>query len=48
MRWWRANWGRVAGELIGQLLIVAALVLAAGVLVGAVRAAVWIAGFGGN
>ena len=45
IRWWRANWGRLAGSVIGGLLVTAALVLAVGVLIGAARAAVWIAGF---
>lgn len=45
IRWWRANWGRLVGQAIAVLLAAAALSMAIGVLVGAVRAAIWLAGF---
>lgn len=51
-RWWRANWGRLVGEVVGVMLLTAAIVLAASVMLGAFAVGVgvsqlvkWIVGF---
>lgn len=45
IRWWRANWGRLVGSLIGGALVLAAMLLAWAAVVGAGRLAIWAAGF---
>lgn len=51
-RWWRANWGRLVGTIVGWLLLAAALLLAGSLLLGAFAVAAgvvqllkWIVGF---
>lgn len=43
--WWRSNWGRVVGQAVAIMLAGAVVAVAFGILVGAGRLGIWLAGF---